>query len=55
MDHSCTPQVLPPAVQKALLRELRDLEAKPDEGITVIVNEENIAEVAVEMEGPGNG
>lgn len=40
-------------MQKALLKELRDLEAKPDEGITVVVNEDNIAEVTAEMEGPG--
>uniref|UniRef100_A0A7S1SKZ5 E2 ubiquitin-conjugating enzyme n=1 Tax=Tetraselmis chuii TaxID=63592 RepID=A0A7S1SKZ5_9CHLO len=35
-----------------LVKELRDLDKKPCEGIKVLINEENIADVQAELEGP---
>lgn len=47
------PTQLAPAVMQQLMKELKDLAAKPAEGITVFLNEDNIADVQAEVEGPG--
>jgi ubiquitin-conjugating enzyme E2 S len=37
---------------KLLAKDLRDLQEKPCEGIRVIVNEQDVADVQAELEGP---
>jgi ubiquitin-conjugating enzyme E2 S len=43
---------LAPAVAKRIVRELRDLEKTPCEGIRVFLNEHNLTNVQAELEGP---
>mmetsp|Transcript_25658 Transcript_25658/g.66046 ORF Transcript_25658/g.66046 Transcript_25658/m.66046 type:complete len:210 (+) Transcript_25658:99-728(+) len=40
------------AALSQLMKEMRDLDKKPCEGIKVIMNEDNIADVQAELEGP---
>mmetsp|Transcript_16447 Transcript_16447/g.35554 ORF Transcript_16447/g.35554 Transcript_16447/m.35554 type:complete len:218 (+) Transcript_16447:201-854(+) len=43
---------LAPATVKKLSRELQDLQEKPCEGIRIIINESNLADVQAELDGP---
>jgi ubiquitin-conjugating enzyme E2 S len=43
---------LSPKVMKELARELKSLDEAPPEGIRVIVNEENLANIHAEIDGP---
>jgi ubiquitin-conjugating enzyme E2 S len=43
---------LPVSVVKAITAELHDLQQRPCEGIRIIVNEDDIADVQAEIEGP---
>jgi hypothetical protein len=45
-------QLDPKAVGR-LVKELKDLESTPPEGIRVLVNEDNFSEVNAEITGPG--
>ena len=46
MDH------LPANILKRVTRELLDLQAKPAEGVRVILNEQNITDIVAELDGP---
>jgi len=45
-------EALTPAATVQLMKELKDLDKKPCEGIKVFINEENVADVQAEIEGP---
>mmetsp|Transcript_38561 Transcript_38561/g.109044 ORF Transcript_38561/g.109044 Transcript_38561/m.109044 type:complete len:209 (-) Transcript_38561:275-901(-) len=47
-------EALAPKALAQLMKELRELEKKPCEGIKVLVNEDNIADVQAEVEGPAS-
>eukprot|EP00898_Chlorokybus_atmophyticus_P002458 jgi/Chlat1/3212/Chrsp22S03419 len=46
-------QSLTPHVLSALLKELRQLDSSPPEGVRVIVNEENLSDIQADLTGPG--
>jgi ubiquitin-protein ligase len=43
---------LSPGTVNAIVKQLRELQEKPAEGISVVVNEENVADVQAEVLGP---
>lgn len=45
-------ELLPPAVLKKVQRECMDMLEKPVDGIRVIINEQNIADIQAEIDGP---
>lgn len=47
-----TNENLSPAAINAVTRQLHDLTTKPAEGITVHINEENLADIQADIEGP---
>lgn len=47
-----TNENLSPAIINKLLQELKNLTDKPAEGIRVIINEDNIADIVAEISGP---
>lgn len=51
-DSVMAAEPLPPAVIKQIAKELKNLQEKPEEGIKLIVSEDNIADVQAEYEGP---
>lgn len=46
-------QTLPPAIMRRLTRELARLHSNPPEDYRVVLNEEDILDVAVWIRGPG--
>lgn len=44
---------LSPKVMRELAKEIKSLDAEPPEGIRIIVNEDNFANVQAEIDGPG--
>jgi len=48
-----TNENLAPAAINSLTKELANLCKEPEEGITVILNEENVADIVAEIDGPG--
>mmetsp|Transcript_14432 Transcript_14432/g.25847 ORF Transcript_14432/g.25847 Transcript_14432/m.25847 type:complete len:229 (+) Transcript_14432:393-1079(+) len=49
---SSSQENLSPQVLQAIARELRKLVTKPLEGITVVVNEQNLTDIQADIEGP---
>jgi hypothetical protein len=48
-----TNENLAPAAINSLTKELANLCKEPEEGITVILNEDNVADIVAEIDGPG--
>lgn len=46
-------QSVPPAVVRRIMRELKDLEKNPPEGIRIQTNDEDMLDVTGIVEGPG--
>jgi hypothetical protein len=44
---------LSPDTVNAIVKQLRELQSHPAEGINVVMNEENVADVHAEVDGPG--
>mmetsp|Transcript_496 Transcript_496/g.549 ORF Transcript_496/g.549 Transcript_496/m.549 type:complete len:214 (-) Transcript_496:759-1400(-) len=49
---SSTSENLTPSAINSLTRELNQLQQKPEEGMRVFINEENIADIQAEFDGP---
>lgn len=47
------PKTVGPAVVRRIMRELKDLDKNPPEGIRIQTNEEDLLDVTGIIEGPG--